>query len=486
MNLRISARQSVLAQAQAYQVGEVLQEIHPNLNLDYHFRESLGDKNLTDPLWKMPEKGVFTEDFYQDLISRKTDLVVHSWKDLPTEGKPDTQVVATLPRADQRDLLLFKKASKGRAGLQIFSSSPRRVYNLKTFLQWALPWKQESLEFKSVRGNIPTRVKKLLEDPNIDGLVLAKAALDRLLGDSRFPETVDFLKKALELCDWMLTPLCENPNAAAQGALAIEVAQGRSEILKILQPLNCQKTFAAVSREREILQKFGGGCHLALGMSVLERVYGRLEIVKGMTPTGETLHLKKFFARKSIPSQLKPVRLEFESQRSPCQIAAPSVDALFIAKSEAWTEKAKNCKVLWTAGLQTWQKLAKLGVWIHGSSEGLGEQEDPQLQFLAGPNLRWGRLTHDQAEEAVGLKSDMQSIATYSLKLSLQSKSLGNSQAFIWKSASEFKLALSKFPELREKYHLCGPGRTYQAIEAELKSNKNIFVELSDGFITAV
>lgn len=54
-------------------------------------------------------KGVFTEDFNQELLGGETDLVVHSWKDLPTEIKTETEIVATLPRADQRDLLLVKK-----------------------------------------------------------------------------------------------------------------------------------------------------------------------------------------------------------------------------------------------------------------------------------------------------------------------------------------------------------------------------------------
>jgi len=110
-NIKISARSSQLAKLQAYLVGDELLKHYPNLNIKYEFRESLGDKNLTDPLWKMPEKGVFTEDFYRDLVDGHTDMVVHSWKDLPVESKEDTFISATLPRADQRDILIFKKNS---------------------------------------------------------------------------------------------------------------------------------------------------------------------------------------------------------------------------------------------------------------------------------------------------------------------------------------------------------------------------------------
>jgi hydroxymethylbilane synthase len=133
MRLRISARSSDLAKIQAYRVGEALRNKNPNIEIEFLFRESLGDKNLTDPLWKMPEKGVFTEDFLKDLLNEQTDLVVHSWKDLPTEEKEQTVIAATLPRADQRDLLLFKKSSVGNSNPRLLSSSPRRVYNLDSF-----------------------------------------------------------------------------------------------------------------------------------------------------------------------------------------------------------------------------------------------------------------------------------------------------------------------------------------------------------------
>ncbi|MBC7371099.1 MAG: hydroxymethylbilane synthase, partial [Bdellovibrionaceae bacterium] len=167
MRLKISARKSDLARLQAYQVGNALKKKFAELEIQYNFRESLGDKNLTDPLWRMPEKGVFTEDFVQDLLDGNTDLVVHSWKDLPTAPRIGTQIVATMPRADQRDLLLFKKndADKVRSSkhLKVFSSSPRRAYNLENFLKTHMPYGLRSVEFCNVRGNIQTRVRKMME-----------------------------------------------------------------------------------------------------------------------------------------------------------------------------------------------------------------------------------------------------------------------------------------------------------------------------------
>ncbi|MFN9069193.1 MAG: hydroxymethylbilane synthase, partial [Bdellovibrionales bacterium] len=181
MQLRISSRKSDLARIQAYQVGEAIKAHHPNLEIIYQFRSSLGDQNQEDPLWKMPSKGVFTEDFKKDLLSGEADLVVHSWKDLPTAMGDETHIACTLPRADSRDLLLFKKISLGKGHLNLLSSSPRRSWNLTPLLAQLMPFKVSKLDFSIVRGNVQTRIRKLLENPEADGLIVAKAALDRLL-----------------------------------------------------------------------------------------------------------------------------------------------------------------------------------------------------------------------------------------------------------------------------------------------------------------
>src|SRR5436305_9043730 len=110
MRVTIASRRSELARIQALQVGEALRATHPLLEINYSFRESLGDKNQNDPLWQMPEKGVFTQDFREGLLRGEFDLVVHSWKDLPIEPDPETEVITTLSRADARDLLLVPRS----------------------------------------------------------------------------------------------------------------------------------------------------------------------------------------------------------------------------------------------------------------------------------------------------------------------------------------------------------------------------------------
>src|ERR1051326_1628577 len=134
MRVTIASRRSDLARIQAYQVGDLLHATYRQIEINYSFHESLGDKNLNDPLWQMPEKGVFTQDFREGLLRGDFDLVVHSWKDLAIEDDPETEIVATLPRADQRDLLLIRKDRWPKVEqtgfVSIFTSSPRRAHNL--------------------------------------------------------------------------------------------------------------------------------------------------------------------------------------------------------------------------------------------------------------------------------------------------------------------------------------------------------------------
>lgn len=484
MRLKISARKSDLARLQAYMVGDALKKKHPHLEIEYRFKESLGDKNLTDPLWKIPEKGVFTEDFYGELIRAETDMVVHSWKDLPTEHKSDTVIAATLPRADQRDLLLFKKKHfskvKNSRALKVYSSSPRREYNLTNFFKTYLPFSLDTVTFESVRGNIPTRVRKLLEDENIDGLIVAKAALDRLLTTTQeeFKEVRELLRRYLEQVQFAVLPLSVNPNAAAQGALAVEIVTGRKDLQDLLQGIHDETTFQCALKERSVLASFGGGCHQKIGVAVLSRPYGHITLLKGLTDAGQVLDTKELqtsspvppFAEKAlwsgeVKAERTPLKTSFEGVET-----LTSIDALYVARSEAWQDGFQETKFIWTAGLKTWKNLAEKGIWVHGSAESLGEQENAQLDVLAGKSLRWAKLSHEEgyAESTEGLPL----IATYSLKPQGSLGPFTGKEFFFWSSGSQFLQAVQEAPEILKKHHACGPGNTFKVIRAYMEKNK--------------
>ena len=489
MRVTLASRRSELARIQAYQVGEALQRAHPQLEIKYSFHESLGDRNQNAPLWQMPEKGVFTQDFRAGLLKGDFDLAVHSWKDLAIEEDPETEIAATLPRADARDLLLVRaerwRQVERSGAMSILTSSPRRAYNLDSFLRAALPAKLSELNFVDVRGNVPTRVRKLFQGES-DGLIVAKAALDRLLGapQEEFAETKAELRSALSRCRWMVLPLRENPAAPGQGALAIEIARARKDLRELLAPINCAETFAAVIRERETLRGYGGGCHQKIGVSVLRRSFGEVVFLRGVADNGEILD--RCGLRPSTP---RPPRIAREQMwplnRSDADwftreqlLIEPGGDAnaLWLAKAEALPDdwQGNAAQVVWASGLQTWKRLAQRGVWVNGSAESLGETEPPRIETIAGSDLQWQKLTHAEGCS----EGSMRVLATYRLNPKDADPNLEGKSYFFWKSGSSFAYALSLNPWLKDKIHFCGPGNTRQALQA---SGLEPFVFLDHG-----
>lgn len=488
--LKIAARHSDLARLQAYRVGDRLKAVVPGLEVQYEFRASLGDKNLNDPLWKMPEKGVFTEDFVSDLLEGRADMVVHSWKDLPTEPRKGSSIVATLPRADVRDLLLFRKDRSAEVAkskkLRILTSSPRRAYNLAAFLKDHLPFGVEEVEFANVRGNIPTRLTKMLTQ-DVDGIIVAKAAIDRLLEapEAEFVPVQTTIRDALAKTHFMVLPLSINPTAAAQGALAIEVRDDRKDLFEMLAKIQCADTFETVSKERKILSSYGGGCHQKIGVNVLTRPFGEITFLRGLTDAGEVLdsiRIERSQQESRIPeSAIFPQKGEALFDREPLDPSAweraRNAKRLFVARETAWPEAfgPSEGALVWTAGLATWKALASRGIWVSGSSESLGEKEDRRIDVL-NPASPWLRLTHEMAAQG-----DPNACATYRLVPKQNPPDLRSKTHFYWMSGSAFDRALELAPEIRSRFHASGPGKTHDHICRALgRTDVPVFLSLED------
>jgi hydroxymethylbilane synthase len=490
VRLRVSGRSSDLSRIQIQQVSDAIRLAAPAVEVVPHFRESLGDRMQQDPLWSMPEKGVFTEDFVEDLRAGRTDLVVHSWKDLPTEVRAGTRVVATLPRADVRDVLLIRRdlwASVAPGStITVLSSSPRRAHNLTSFLASALPIQNLRIEFLPVRGNVPTRLRKLMSGEQ-HGLVVAKAALDRLLTSTapEFESMRTEVRAALARCRWMILPVSENPTGAAQGALAIEVRSDVSaDVAAIVASLNDETTFDEATREREILRSHGGGCHQKIGVTVLTRPYGTVISVRGLTDAGKTLnrfHLET--ERRTPPTTPDKVwsRYAGDGDRStretlPAQQPESGV-GLWVARAEALPPGWRvEDGIIWTAGLRTWERLAQRGIWVNGSAEGLGEREDPRADVLAGRTIPWVKLTHDRAHAERGERH----LATYRVVSAGAPPDLSGYSHFFWTSGSHFIDAVERQPEIAGGWHACGPGNSWTIIRERLGSDDRLEVWLSE------
>lgn len=469
MRVRILTRASELARLQGHLVAQRLNEAWPEADVVLLSRDSAGDRDRQTPLAQMADKGAFTSDLSEALARGDADIVVHSWKDLPIEPRRDTIVAATLPRGDARDVLLMRHDAVDRrpSRLKILSSSPRRALMLGESLPAMLPWPVDSVECVPVRGNVPTRVRRLIELAG-DGLIVAKAALDRLLDPaSPFPETAASIRAGLSACRWMVLPLREHPSAAAQGALAIEVAASNAPLIAKLEAINDRGTWQAVQRERELLAAHGGGCHQAIGATVLTMPFGDVVSVRGMTPTGE--RLSQWTLEQSRPAQPKASVASVWPRpderagvtRMAHDVAQPSGDAgLYVTRVEALpaTWHVGPERFVWAAGASTWRKLAARGVWVHGSSEGLGHFNPAVANHLAGRPLQWHRLTHAGA----GVPN---ALPTYDADSALP-VDLDARTHFFWRSGSEFRKAIAAFPAIRDRWHACGPGDTLDVVES--------------------
>jgi len=474
VRLRLASRKSDLARWQAVQVAHAFEQIPEKPSIEFIFKSSFGDQNLDIPLAGMGARGVFTEDFYKDLTEGRCDLVVHSWKDLPVEDRDDTRIAMTMPRADVRDVIMIPEEVWQKAlnsgTLIVLTSSPRRVYNLGPALPKLLPGNLK-IEFRNVRGNVPTRLQKMKTEGA--ALVLAKAGLDRLLeaeAKGFFPPE-ESVRALIQGCRFQVLPVSLNPPAPAQGALAVEIARKNDDVAKICASLTDEVTYKCVQMEREILKSHGGGCHQKIGVARLPRDYGLVCSLRGLTDSGEVLHdwrienqvpWQKARARESVfPTQAKD-NSWFKREALPVDQSLKNFSALFVARADAWplNYSATNEQLVWTAGTQTWIKLAAQGIFVSGCQDGLGESEDKNLATLAGPQT-WCKLTHTLAGESAGT-----SIATYALHPKEQTPDLSGKTHFFWMSRTSFEQAWIRFPnEIAAGFNACGPGQTWDHLK---------------------
>jgi len=472
VRVKVLSRSSALARLQAALVSRALSLAHPGLDIECHTRASAGDRDQASPLWQMGDRGAFTADLSDALLHGEVDVVVHSFKDLPIALPSGTTIAGALPRADPRDVLLMRRSMAGAApaAVRILSSSPRRAWLLQEALPSLLPWAVGTVETQPVRGNIETRLRKLVQG-DAHGLVVAKAALDRLLTfGAPFDREAATVRGFLDQCHWMVLPMREFPWAPAQGALALEIRDGRDDLQRLLDAIVCRATTNAVAVERQVLAMHGGGCHQALGAAIIDQPYGRVISVRARGPAGE--HERRWelaasraeFPRASADRVWPAPGEEVSGTRCPVPAQRPGSDiGLRVARAEAlpsgWAPTPDT--LVWAAGGQTWRKLAAQGVWVHGCADGLGDDERPLIDALAGREPTWVRLTH-----ATGANT-ADAVATYTVTTTLP-EDLPSRSHFFWTSGTVFTTALARWPALDRGWHGSGPGRTHQVIAAAL------------------
>ena len=491
MKIRVLSRKSDLAVIQAREFSEYLQSKYPFVEIEFLTRSTSGDKDLKTPLSEMPTEGVFTNDLRDELINNKCDLIVHSWKDLPIEVGDKTKIAATLKRADKRDILFLKKNKTMDSNkITILCSSPRRQYNLENFIKNYLPQKFDKVNFENIRGNIPTRFKKFLENTHSDGFIVAKAAIDRLLLNnySEFNQLKTTLKKYINECLWSVLPLSINPCSPGQGALAIETRIKDNKLNDILKDINVTEDYSNVTEERSILKNYGGGCHQKIGVSYISHKLGTVVSKRGEDENGnhfeswDLVNSKNFnFSCNNIneiyPEDLKSYKIFSRKQLNEniSDVSNLENKCIYISRISSIQDdvKLRSNNVIWVSGLRTWKNLAEKGMWVNGTSDGLGEDFEKNINSLT--NFPWVKLTHsDSPDSSIKNKIETYRLEPIGFEIDIQKK-----KYFYWMSSSAFKATTEKYPEIIKKYHFCGPGNTYKEIFKILGEDKNLFVELS-------
>jgi hydroxymethylbilane synthase len=257
-NLILGTRGSQLALAQADLVKQAFERLPERPNTVIQIVRTTGDRRLDINLSQAGPKlgkGLFTKELEEALLSQAIDVAVHSLKDLPTELPPELTLAATLPRHDPVDVLISKSArslSEIPALGLVATSSPRRARQIIAH--------RPDLGISDIRGNVPTRIAKLLKEDSWNSLVLAKAGLERL-GYGLTGGELKFESERL-----FVTDLLEILPAPGQGAIGLEIRANDFELSELLGKVNDSPTWFCTAVEREFLRLLGGGCNLPLGI----------------------------------------------------------------------------------------------------------------------------------------------------------------------------------------------------------------------------
>ncbi len=255
----IGTRGSELARAQARMVSEGLRARWADLAVETKIITTSGDENnrkVRDAVQSAGRKGLFTAEIERALLAGDVDLAVHSAKDLPSELTAGTEIAAVLPRAPVDDVLIsimpWDLHSLPSNGI-VATGSVRRKHQLR--------WKRADLEIVDLRGNVPTRLRKLATD-QWHAIILARAGLERLgletNGKKLHFENSEFSVEVLP--QEIFLP------AGGQGIIAMQMRSGDERAKMLVEPLNDFDTRLCLRAEREFLRLLHGDCNQPVGV----------------------------------------------------------------------------------------------------------------------------------------------------------------------------------------------------------------------------
>jgi hydroxymethylbilane synthase len=282
----IATRGSALALAQSNMIVAKCRAAFPNDAFELKIIKTTGDKLQTASLAqesKTLPKGLFTKELEVALLDGSADLAVHSLKDLPTELPTGLKLGAVGgEREDVRDVLIYRdadflerervnaeprKASRRgfKPGMKVADFPPGSVIATSSTRRKAqLLVCNPTLKVPDIRGNVLTRVQKLMDNPDLDATVLALAGITRLHygvldnGKLEGPDVPPGVLATILETGVMLP-------CVGQGAIGIEIRDNDPRLEAVCAKLNHQPTLQCVIAERAFLSAMGGGCQSPVG-----------------------------------------------------------------------------------------------------------------------------------------------------------------------------------------------------------------------------
>ncbi|MFQ6136486.1 MAG: hydroxymethylbilane synthase [Candidatus Hydrothermarchaeales archaeon] len=243
MRLTIGTRGSRLALTQADIIAGLLKEKQRDLEIERKIIKTTGDKIRDAPLAKIGGKGLFVKEIDEAVVRGDVDFAVHSMKDVPTELSDGLEIVCVPEREEVNDALISREGlaiDELPMGAVIGTSSLRRRAELLNY--------RSDFRVKDLRGNVDTRIRKVLEG-QYDAIVMAKAGLERLGLTQHITQT---------LPSDIFVP------SVGQGAIAV-VARSDFVHIDLLGAISVGEGLAGITAERALLRNLGGGCQVPIG-----------------------------------------------------------------------------------------------------------------------------------------------------------------------------------------------------------------------------
>lgn len=279
----VATRAGALAIAQTRIVIAALKARHSDLEVRIEEVTSEGDRDRDTVLWDLKETGFFTSRLEEMLLEGQADLAVHSYKDLPTRSSDLLTVTAVYGRRFPEDCLLARgpvdSVQELPKGARIGTASLRRIAQLRHI--------RPDIEPVPIRGNVQTRIQKLETGDHLDGIILARAGLERL----------GLAEKITLVFDPRVFV-----SAPAQGALAIQTRTGDGATNEIVASIDDPLARAVTDAERQVLVKMRCGCHAPVG-AYAERADEMISVDAFVSdPCGERLLTTRATGPRSDPS----------------------------------------------------------------------------------------------------------------------------------------------------------------------------------------